>query len=594
MNALRLIFCIFCLQLTPYLHANQAYLDRFMAYMSWHQQLPTTASPAFLAFIHEKTYLSQKLREQWLYHLAQTNDWSTFIQNYELSADTSLQCYLAFAYYQQGQKTTALKLSRSLWLTGESQPPACDKLFTLLLKDHVFEDDLIYQRVKLVLEKRNFNLADYLLKRLNHPSQASSTLEKIHQHPSQITQLTSGHLTSEFYLYGLKKLLLQNLQQANQLWQQALNTKLLSEKQQQEFLSQVAILKALRNQTDAPHWFAKIKQEFMTEPLLEWRIRFALKQYQWPKVELLIKQSANQATPCWQYWLARSIEAQGRETEARALYQKLAENRHYYGFLSSLRLKQPFAFQHEEASPNPEILTIYQPIIKQIKMLYAAKQITTASVLVNDFTSELPTNEKSAFIHWLAKDLNWISKSVYLSNQEDLANQLSLRFPLAYQDEIKRQSAHYQVPEALIYAVIRQESAFREDVVSFAGAHGLMQLMPKTASWISKIKHIAYTNQQQLFSSPQNIHLGVAYLGHLSAQYHHHWLLVVAAYNAGPRQVRGWLNTLPLKQPDIWIETIPFSETRNYLKSVISFYLVYQHQLKQTPSLDLFMKPYDA
>lgn len=568
-------------------YATEAYLHRFNNYWRWSQQLPTPVTPDFLAFIHDNKPLSTKLREKWLYDLAQHNDWGTYLLYYQPSADLSLQCYAQFALYQEGEKKQATENAKKLWLTGESRPPACDKLFTVLLNDKVFDQQLIETRVKLALTERNLPLATYLLKK-SEPALASE-LDAIHQSPKRIQQLKAGALNSEFYLYGLKRLLAQNIDNAHQLWQQAKARGLLNEAQQQQLITQIAIYKSVRNKQDASSWFKYIKQEFMSDALLEWQIRFALKKYQWTEVERLIQRLSHQEAPIWQYWLARSKEARGQQAQATEIYKKLASSRHYYGFLASLRLRQPLQFTQEPAHYQPSSLLIYKPVTDELKTLYTTKQTAAASKLANDFASELPKEEKSAFIYWLANELGWVGKSVYLSNDEELSNQLTLRFPLAYRTEIKKQSKHYGVPEALIYAIIRQESAFRHDVVSYAGAHGLMQLMPKTASWISKLHHISYQNKQQLFTLTKNIHLGVAYLSHLSKHYDQQLLLTVAAYNAGPTQVRAWLKAYPLKEPDIWIEVIPFNETRNYIKSVMSYYAVYQFQLKEKPNLAPFL-----
>ena len=594
MNPIQFILCGLGLLITVQVNAEAPpYLQRFMAYMTWNKTLPTIPTPAFIGFVDGTTPLAQKLREKWLYELAQRSDWATYTQHYQPSADPSLQCYAQFALYQQGNRMNAIEASKKQWLTGDSLPPACDKLFTLLFKDNVFDDALIFQRVKLALEQRNYPLASYLLKKIKHPSNNNAQiLDNIHQNPARVTQLKPGPLSGDFYLYGLKRLLTKNVDYAIRLWQQAQNRSLLTQQQQQAFLTQVAIYKAMRGKSDAPTWFAKIKQEFSTEALIDWQIRFALKNRQWARVESLISHTPNPRNPCWEYWLARAYEAQGQHEKAVLGYQTLAKNRHYYGFLASVRLNKPFQFEHENATTGIQGLRLYQPVTDQIKALYFSKQNMLASKLANDFASELPKEEKSAFVHWVEHDLHWVGKSVYLSSHEDLSNQLSLRFPLAYRNVVTQQAARYHLQEALIYAIIRQESAFRDDVVSFAGAHGLMQLMPATALWISKVHHIPYTNKKQLFLTPNNIGLGAAYLRQLANHFDNHPLLMVAAYNAGPRQVNTWLNAQPLQEADIWIETIPYYETRNYLKNVIAFYAVYQHRLQQKPNLDVFMRPY--
>ncbi|OGV51764.1 MAG: lytic murein transglycosylase, partial [Legionellales bacterium RIFCSPHIGHO2_12_FULL_42_9] len=537
--------------------------------------------------------LAQKLREKWLYELARQENWSMYIQHYQPSTDASLQCYAQFAAYQQGDRQRAIVNSKLKWLTGDSLPPACDKLFILLFKENVFNNALIITRVKLALESRNYTLANYLLKKINHPLRHDDQiLESIQQHPQRITRLAPNELSSDFYLYGLKRLLTRNATQAIKLWQQAVRQARLTERQQQSFLTQVALYKAMHNQYDAPAWFAKIKQPFNTEAVIDWHIRFALRHRDWATVESLIKHATNHDSPCWQYWLARAMEAQGRHEQATIIYNNLAPNRHYYGFLASIRQHKPLQFDHETVTPGDQALQLYQPITDQIKALYFSKQTARASRLVNDFASELPKDEKSAFAYWIANNLHWFGKSVYLSTHNDLANQLNLRFPLAYHDLIKQQATHYHLSEALIFAMIRQESAFREDVISFAGARGLMQVMPATARWLSTLRHIPFHDKAQLLSIPYNIMLGTAYLNQLGNRFNNHPLLMAAAYNAGPRQVQAWLNSHPLQQADIWIETIPFYETRNYLKNVIAFYAVYQHRLQQKPNLDAFLRPF--
>jgi soluble lytic murein transglycosylase len=592
MTFIRLIYLGFYLLVSTLSYADQAYLNRFNAYQAWSNQLPTTPNPAFLTFISQKAPLSQKLREQWLYALAQQQHWDTYLNYYQPSNDSSLVCYKNFALYQQGQQNIAIANSKKQWLTGDSLPPACDKLFILMINENIFDNELITKRIKLALEKRNAPLASYLLRKIKHTTtnHDEKTFEIIQQNPTRITQLKTGGLNSDFYLYGLKRLLSRNLDHATRLWQQAQQQGLLNEKQQQDFLAQIAIQKAVRDQQDASTWLQKIKPFYMNETLLEWKIRFALKNRRWANVESLIKQSTNRNSACWQYWLARALDAQGKHADAVVIYQTLAKTRQYYGFLASNRLNMPFQFAHENMTIDKKTLDVYKPITNDIKKLYQSKQTLAASKLTNNFFSELPKNEKIAFINWLEHDLHWVGKAVYLSNHEDLTNQLTLRFPLAYQQDIKQQSTHYHVPEALVYAIIRQESAFREDVISFAGAHGLMQLMPSTAKWISKLHHIPYQDKKQLFTSFKNIHLGVAYLQQLAKHFHNHPLFMVAAYNAGPKQVNHWLQSQPHEQSDIWIETIPYYETRNYLKSVMSFYLVYQYRLGQKPSLSDFTK----
>jgi soluble lytic murein transglycosylase len=591
-----LVISSFCLLLgltaKTYAFSGQAYLDRFMTYLQWSQNLPTQPDANFLAFIDFNTPLAQKLREKWLYQLAQQKDWSTFAKYYKNSADINLQCFAQIANYNVGKSREAQNLARVLWLSGESQTPACNYLFNLMLKTNNFDERLINQRIILALEKRNLPLARFLLRQYKQPRlKDEQLLLAIYKNPSLISQIEPGELHDYFYLYGLKRLISRNLGKAIKYWQHPKTKQLLNLAQQQAFLAHLALYKAMRNHDDAPLWFAKIEPIFYNNVLLDWQIRFALKRSQWGLVEYLINHSQDKDKPCWQYWLARALEAKGEKIKAWEIYQSIAKNRHYYGFLASMRINKTPNFANEMPINNIALLKPYQAFTDNIKLLYTHRQSLQASRLLNDFISELPKEDKSALINWLANDLQWYDKAVYLSNTEELANQLALRFPVIYRELISEYSKYYQIPQEFIYAIIRQESGFRGDVISPAGACGLMQVMPNTASIVAKREKIAYGDKTQLFLPQKNINIGVAYLKQLTSRFAHHPVLIAAAYNAGPLQVKYWLKNHPPKEMDIWIDTLPWQETRNYLKNIIAFYAVYQFRLQQKPDIYSFMKP---
>lgn len=562
--------------------------------MEWSTNLPTTATPEFVEFISQTTPLSKKLRGRWLYQLALQHDWEAFLRYYQPSNDVNLQCYEQIALVHQGQEQKALSRATTLWLQSTGQPPSCDALFSWLLKNHDSHQDLITQRIRIALEDRNLSLAAYLLNQYHPPhSGDSKILQGIHQQPNRIADLSPGGLHGDFYLYGLKRLITNNkMDDALRHWRSPKTHQLLNEQQSQSFLSFLVIYKAMRNNEDTPLWFAKIKPKFYTDLLLDWSIRFALKNRQWKQVQELIQQSQQKNEPSLQYWLARSLEAQGKKPEADAIYQTLAKTRHYYGFLASLRLKTKLTFANEPIQPDLNRLKVYKPIIDQVEYLYTNSQIPKASLLINDFASELPKEDKSALVLWIQNSLQWHGKAVDLSNADDLSNQLTLRFPMVHHQDVRQTAKRYQIPSELIYAVIRQESGFRHDVVSPAGAYGLMQIMPSTAQKIAKQKKINFKNKDQLFSSVDNINIGTAYLQELDKRFHHHPVLMAAAYNAGPTQVNYWLKNHPPKEIDIWIETLPWRETRNYLKNIVAFYAVYQYRMNEKGNLNWFMQKF--
>jgi soluble lytic murein transglycosylase len=589
MNKLIVLLCGSLILATSLACAGQAYMERFNTYSSLSQKLPLVPTPIFLEFVQGTTPLSNKLRERWLYELARLKDWKSYNQYYQSSKDINLVCYEHIAKYTIADPQEAMNAATSLWLTGNSMPPACNHLFNLLIKDKGFNQDLIGQRIALALDRRNIQLALYLLTLFKTPHLLEAqALNSVYQNPKNISKLPAGGLNGDIYLYGLKRMVSMNMDKAITLWRQSKTQLLLNAAQKQNFLAHLVLYKAMRTHEDTEEWFNQIDPHYYSDILLDWQIRFALKRQNWSQVSTLISDSKNKETPCWQYWLARALEEQGKIKEAKALYEPLAKNRHYYGFLASLRLKQDPHFINEVPIKNPDVLKPYQAFTNQINALYASKNTRQASGLLNDFMSELPKDEASALVYWIDTTLKWYEKSVYLSNNDLLNNQLSLRFPLPYKEVIKGYSKKYGISPELIYAMIRQESGFREDVTSSAGARGLMQLVPYTAGVVSKENKIAYSNQSQLFLPEKNIHIGVAYLKQLSKRFSNHPILIAAAYNAGPKQVVYWLKTHPPKEIDVWIETLPWQETRNYLKNIMAFYVVYQYRLNQHPHLETF------
>ena len=587
------LFAGLCVSTSVFATAGQSYLEKFLTYTQWSHNLPRTADPAFLAFIDKPTPLTQKLREKWLYQLAYNKDWVTFSQYYPGSTDTNLQCYALTALYNQGKFQQVQQGLASLWLNGGSQPIACDNLFTTLLRTNGINESLIQQRIVLALVNNNLSLARYLLKQYK-PARIkdADTLTAIYQNPKRITQLVPGKLQGDFYLYGLKLMVPKNIDAAIKLSESAHANKIMSVAQKQSFLANIALYKAIRDQPDAERWFNMVKPAFYNDILLEWEIRYALIHHNWRKVVYLVGQSKNKDEPCSQYWMARALGELGQKEKANELYQQLSEKRNYYGFLASLKLNKHPSFENEPTFNNPQKLLPYKQVTDQIKDFYVSHQIVEASRLLNDFMSELPKNDKSALALWVANDLHWYGKSIYLGNTDALNNQLSLRFPLAHREAVQRNAKNYQIPEELIYAVIRQESSFNDDIVSSAGANGLMQVMPGTAFVVAKRAKIYYADKKQLFSPQKNINIGTAYLQQLATQYHQHPVLMVAAYNAGPKQVNYWIKNHAPKEIDIWIETLPWRETRNYLKNIISFYSVYQYRTHEKLSLNAFMQPF--
>lgn len=587
-----IVLCLL-LPLTLIAGTQEQYLKKFQQYQNFKEDFPTTLTPNFVAFLNEDSPLNNKLRKKFLYHTAKNQNWHLFSMFYRGNEETTLKCYSLHALHALGNEQHALTQTEEIWLSGQSQPSSCDLPFKRLMANSQQKNKLIHQRIILAIQQKNIGLARYLLKSSpEYGENEADLLYQIHRDPQQISKLNFNQLHSDFYLYGMKRLAVKNMEKAIYFWEHAKTKQIITEKQQQEFLAYLTLYKAMRGHDDTSNWFSKIKPAFYTQSLLKWQIRYALKTHHWAQVEELILKLDNPDDLSNQYWLARALEGQKKETRAKEIYQKVSENRNYYGFLASLKLNKPFAFEHEKSNIDHELIKPYEPVLNQIKDLYQSNKIHSASILVNDFVTELPKEEKSSLAHWLANDIYWHDKALYISNNEVLHDQIALRFPLAYKEFVHDYAKRYQLTPEFVFAIIRQESTFRKNVVSHAGAYGLMQLLPKTARQMAKREKIKMHSQQQLFTPSTNINLGSAYIKYLSMKFKHHPVLVAAAYNAGPKQVRYWIKNHPPKEVDIWIETLPFYETRNYLKNVMAFYAVYQYRLNHELDISSFIKPF--
>ena len=185
----------------------------------------------------------------------------------------------------------------------------------------------------------------------------------------------------------------------------------------------------------------------------------------------------------------------------------------------------------------------------------------------------------------LAYQLQWYDRGITTTiNQAHLQDNLLIRFPLANHDIMMNEAKRFKLDPALTFAIARQESIFITDAHSGVGALGIMQLMPATASSIAKETKTKYKGKYQLLNPSLNIRLGTAYLKKMHDLYGHP-VLATAAYNAGPHRVKQWIPKNGNLAADIWIETIPFYETRQYLKNVLAYTVIYDHNLGITPSL---------
>lgn len=555
------------------------------------QTYPTAKVDQFLSR-YGKSYLGEKLQKKWLYTLAAGRRWADVVRFYNPEVtDTELTCQWLYARTTQGDSTAYAEVG-ALWNVGRSQPKGCDSLFQNWIKKGGLTTDLAWSRYSQALRNHNDSLAKYLTRYLS-PSQLplAELYRQVDKDPSVLQQTSrferKDPAVQEIILHGVRQLSRKDPMQAFTLWQTYDASNLFADAPRREAIEYLALRLIDANYIHEAEQVTASIPGFNTTYLAESMIRRYLRDADWPKVATWIGRlpADQQATPGWRYWLARSLEMQKKSTEdlqtAQKLYQELASERSFYGFLASDRLGASYAFQDKPVDANQaqldaiankpemrrarELLAMNQDHLAQREWFYMAKSLTPAEHMA---------------AAKLAQSWGWHRNGIIAMASAKAWDDLDIRFPIVYRDHVQTAARKHKLEQPLLFAIARQESAFAVDAMSPAGALGLMQLMPATAKYTANKAGLSYKSKYDLLQADKNIALGSFYIDELLNRFNGNRILAAAAYNAGPTRVKQWLNDDQNKLPyDVWIETIPFRETRGYVQNILSYSVIYGYRL---------------
>lgn len=528
-----------------------------------------------------------KLKHKWLYHLAKKAQWQTFLQFYSKTSDTSLICYYHRAQFKTGDKQSALKGAKELWVAGYSQPRACDPLFAQLEKSSLFNQALIWQRFDAALRNNKTSLAGYIKKFMSEADQKTAGLWlNLHRKPERyIPELLSRSEITQaplMFAHAINRLAGSDIHQAIDLWDKNKHRFDISKKQSDSLEKRLASRLAYENESGAYERLGRLNEA--DESSKTSRIRVALNEQNWSRVITAIEDlddtSRNQEK--WQYWLARAYEETGRPLQADELLNELSSKRDFYGYLAADRLNRLY-----QLSDNPLDVSAQQ--IADIKNRREFRVAFELKVLERDTEAKLQwwhairqlnVQEITAAAK-LAQQWQWDEVAIFTIAKVKLWDDIDLRFPLSYADKINENATELHLNPVILFGLVRRESAFNKDAHSPVGARGLMQLMPKTARQIAKDLNERWPGKDSLYNPVKNLKYGSYYYQKLLNQFDGNYALALAAYNAGPGRVKQWLpdESIPA---DIWIETIPFRETREYVTSVLVYAMIYQQRMQSS------------
>ena len=287
------------------------------------------------------------------------------------------------------------------------------------------------------------------------------------------------------------------------------------------------------------------------------------------------------------YWRARALVELGRPLEAEAMWQELAKQRHYYGFMAAafLDVEPNLSREPVQAPPSARLTVQGRPEMLRAREFYALGRFVDARREWNLLRVRVPAEEQVAAAI-LAYEWGWYDQGIREFATLGLLQDLERRFPTGFEDVLQREASNHNIDASWAFAIIRRESAFQVDALSPAGARGLMQIMPGTADYIQRRASVGQTSQRSvnLNNPTENIRYGTYYLSELLNRNGGNWLLATASYNAGFHRVQEWIPATPVPV-DIWIETIPYQETRDYVKAVLTYQQIYVSLLGRDDNL---------
>ncbi len=535
---------------------------------------------------YQDTVVAKKLRKKWLTILAQKKRWVDFTRYYQAdSANNTLRCQYLEGLHQTGYTDIALNQTAKIWLSGKSMPNSCNPVFKRWQDTGHKTDELVWQRLKLALDNNNTLLARFLSKRASAKLKPyTRRMISVHRKPQRLTASEDfndgSQYNTDILSHGLKRLAAKDSQLATKLWVDYRGYIAFSEQQYLSIRDKIARQIIASGSEHALDWLITHDPNAEDSYLLEWRIRLALKQQHWTQaghwISILPEQLRQQ--PRWQYWLARSYQ-HSENTLAMPILEKLATERHYYGFLAADALKKEYGFNHNALVAPP----VSQPIetVPEVQRALAFFQMGELTPARREWFSAVGRFDQQQLIAAtnLAHQQGWHQQAIHTTIKANQWDDLSIRFPLAYQRTMAESAKSTTINLEWLYAIARQESAFAHDARSSAGARGLLQLLPQTAEKVAQKLGIKFRSRD-LYRADKNITLGSNYLKQLLTQFQGNRILATAAYNAGPHRVQRWLKHQQTALPyDIWIETLPFHETRNYVKNVLAFSVIYGHRL---------------
>lgn len=541
--------------------------------------------------------VTKKLRSAFYRELVKRNDWKALAELSNKDNATSGQCYYYYSQYQLGNQSAAFEGTKVLWLTPKSLPSECDLLLNVWKKNNQLTSDLIMLRMELALSEKNVRLVKALVNMLPNDSDLSKVqLLALLNDPTKLTDFAKNTKPSGL-THHIIHVVFPQFARKNVVKAQA-DLPLITRYQKILKADQIELTKSIAanlfndNITEQQkRWRDKFIAENPDGDLIERELRIALAKSDYLQISYWINllPATDKAKEEWQYWQGVSLIATGKKAQGEQVLKQLVPQRSYYALLSAQRLGMHYPI--EQIRDQVNIDKTFTDAIKKNERIARIRELLNIGQLssaLQEWLALLSTTQNNAQIAQLARyarEHQWALLSVHATIYGKLWNQIDERFPLTYTNLFKNEVKDKNINHSYAIAIARQESALHPEAVSPVGARGLMQLMPATAKEVAqKVGLSTYGNVRQLFEPAVNISLGTSYLEQMYKKFDNNRVLTSAAYNAGPGRVTRWLEkSNGSLNVDIFIESIPIKETRNYVKSVLMYDYFYRYLMGESP-----------
>ena len=535
-----------------------------------------------LAFIehYPGTALVERVRGDLARDFGHNENWSAFRIQFQALAkpDQELQCFDLRARLAEADPT-ADKAGVELWLTARDLPSSCDPLFARLAERGLIGLEERLERLRLALDAGNLRLAREIQGQLPDGQRwASDTLARAQRHgEGLLAEAPEARGQREAALYALTQFARADADGAFRLWGQYAGK--FSEDEQRYGWGQIALHAARGHHPSALQWFERAGQP-MSEQQAQWKARAALRAGRWNEVFNAIQSLPESVRnePVWRYWKARSFRALRADYPANVLFAKLSQEINYYGLLATEELPPSIEARPRRYKVTPDDLKAARANPGLVRALML-RRLGDAGNAVSEWEWSLRSmNDRQILAAAeLALREKWNDRAIVTAEKTLEEHDFDLRYIAPYRDLASSYAASNGLDEAWVYGLMRQESRFIEQARSSAGASGLMQIMPATARWIARQLGLRRNAHRAVAKPDVNIRFGTYYLKRIYTALDKSPVLATAAYNAGPMRARKWQATVPLEGA-IYVEDIPFAETRNYVKKVMANAMFYRNR----------------